>query len=59
MVDSDSLMVLELSCLLGDSSHLGRIQRMLRKMAKAKQAMVLPEDNENVSLLLVGTGDST
>ena len=37
----------------------GNRQNRLRKMAKEKQAMVSLLDDENMSLLLVGTGDST
>ena len=59
LLDSDSLMVLELDLWFGRYSCDRSRQRRLRKMVKVKQATVSLLGNENVSLLLIETGDST
>ena len=51
LLDSNSLMILELPLLLGDSAGLGRLQKMLRRITKVKQAMVSLKMKEPVTTL--------
>ena len=50
-LDNDSFTVLELFLQFGDPVSLGKLQRILNNMTKAKQAMVSLEDEEAVTTL--------